>query len=93
MTTSSANTTAIADLPIASSDAANAASMILPSSRIQIRSTKKAEASSAVKRIVSHRKKQIPKHLEEEGFNSSIPLRATLRRNDVSIMKLCKTDL
>ena len=54
VTKSSANTNAIADLPIASSDAANAASLIQPSSRIQIRSTKKVEASSAVKRIVSH---------------------------------------
>ena len=47
-----------------------------------------AQGFQAIKRIVNQRESNPPRHLEKEGFNSSEPLRASLRRNDVSIKLL-----
>ena len=85
--------TTSSDLPTVLSDSTNATSgRALQSTRQRNPSVKKAQGFQAIKRIVNQRESNPPRHLEKEGFNSSGPLRASLRRNDVSI-KLCRTNL
>ena len=81
--------TTSSDLPTVLSDSTNATSgRALQSTRQRNPSVKKAQGFQAIKRIVNQRESNPPRHLEKEGFNSSGPLRASLRRNDVSIKLL-----
>ena len=87
-TTSLSNTYIASDLPTASDSTNATSSRALQSTRQRNPSAKKAQGFQAIKRIVNQRESNPPRHLEKEGFNSSEPLRASLRRNDVSIKLL-----
>ena len=87
-TTSLSNTSIASDLPTASDSTNATSSRALQSTRQRNPSAKKAQGFQAIKRIVNQRESNPPRHLEKEGFNSSEPLRASLRRNDVSIKLL-----